>query len=76
MPWHLRARNGLRQRAERLVRCHGREAGSEVNLLHYVIRMRHWPSKAQRDFMSSSPRRRARVRALADRIIAEMENEE
>jgi hypothetical protein len=44
--------------------------------IRYVLKYRHWPSRNQRDFMSRDPRRRARVRALADKILAEIRDEE
>jgi hypothetical protein len=47
-----------------------------VNLLRWLVRYRRWPSRNQRDFMSRNPARRARVRELADRIIAELEEEQ
>jgi hypothetical protein len=40
--------------------------------LYWLWREHRWPGPAQRDFMSSDPARRARVRALAEQINSEI----
>ena len=45
-----------------------------IKAIRYMIKYRAWPSRLQRDFMSRSARRQARVKAMADRIIAEMQD--
>jgi hypothetical protein len=47
-----------------------------IAIIRYLLKTRHWPSRNQRDFLSRDPRRRARVRALADKILAGIREEE
>lgn len=45
-----------------------------MKTIRYLVKYRHWPSKLQRDFMSRNPARQARVRAMADRINADLDS--
>jgi hypothetical protein len=47
-----------------------------MNIIRYLLKCHRWPSRLQRDFMSSNPARQARVRAVADAIIAEIDRED